>query len=247
MECNGKTTHGEIFGHGIILLQPACKFYTPMVTLIAEDSKSKNISHPIVTVDVENNCIEGTPDLYNPGLVPIQINDVSLDTLNTIKDEIKHHSKILNQDKYIIQEHPYNFTLMSLSLGSVLLIYTLYKFCNCCNLFKYFYPRINSHEQGCIQIFNNCFDQSRRRQQIEIPMSTYNTTTTTTACISSDDEEEDAQQTSSKVHANRRNLYFKGEVLCGPHYTIKLSTVIYLIIISLPCISLTICLCSDKL
>ncbi|XP_028158549.1 uncharacterized protein LOC114351503 [Ostrinia furnacalis] len=82
LECGDKTTHSEISGTGIISLEENCKMYTALTTISAENGKTYNTSHPIITVDLETICIpEYSKQEPSLELIPIKINNIPLDSL----------------------------------------------------------------------------------------------------------------------------------------------------------------------
>lgn len=96
-------------------------------------------------------------------------------------------NKLLTTQKAtFLQKNGTTFNLVSIIIGSTLLEFLM---CRCCkiNPFKLFNRTPGTHRNGCIQIFNNCFDHSRRRQHVEIPMRSLNITTT---CIETSDEDD---------------------------------------------------------
>ncbi|KAI5636942.1 baculovirus F protein domain-containing protein [Phthorimaea operculella] len=204
LECDSTTTHGDITGAGIISLEPGCVFFTALTTLSAEDIETVNITHPIVNVDIETICFPGELDLKETKLIPIRINNVPLDSLNTVKEEIKIHTKLLQEkESSFLKQHSSKLSILNIFIGLFLLLLLLMKCCNY-NPFKLLRGRRSTtHRDGCIQIFHNCFDRSRRQQHIEIPMASLNTTT---SCVT-EDEDEDTEISSQKSGKPAQSLF----------------------------------------
>lgn len=197
MECGEETTHGEISGAGIISLNQGCKLYTALTTLSSGNENTQNISHPIITVDLDTICFpEHSKQEQPPELIPIKINNIPLDSLKTLREEIKIHTKHLNKKENFVEKHSSKFSYISFIIGLILMIFTCLKCCKI-NIFKIFSTNSNhQHRDGCIQIFNNCFDRSQRRQQVQIPMASLNATT---SCISEDEDEPSSPTSNSQT------------------------------------------------
>ncbi|XP_052747818.1 uncharacterized protein LOC113512658 [Galleria mellonella] len=200
LECKDETNHGEISGAGIISLENGCKMYTAFVTLLAEENLSTNISHPIVTVDLEQICIPENLNIREPELLPIKLNNIALDSLNTIKEQINQHSKLLKDNQAtFVEKYSTKLSISSIAIGLAMLTCLCYK----CHKRRFQFTTTQRRD-GCIQIFNNCFDRSQRRQHIEIPMASLEPRTT--SCISEDESDDVAtphlhQRSSNKTQS----------------------------------------------
>ncbi|CAK1585598.1 unnamed protein product [Parnassius mnemosyne] len=118
LECESKTTHGKISEAGIITLEQGCKMYTAFVTLLAEDTKSINISHPFIYVDIEHICVPYEIKLQQPELAPIQLNNLQLDSLNSVRQQIKTHIKLLEHNKpTFLEKHVTKFSILCTITG----------------------------------------------------------------------------------------------------------------------------------
>ncbi|CAH0719334.1 unnamed protein product, partial [Brenthis ino] len=205
VECGNQIEHQEISGSGIISLKSGCKFYTAFVTLNAEEDTMTNLTYPIITVDIEDACLPETlRQPIPPELHPIMVKNVPLDSLHIIKEQIKVQEQLLKE-----QQNSFNsnfsspkFSFTAMALGSSMLIFLLYK---CCP-WHYFWtrnrnPRDLQPKSGCIQIFNNCFDNSRQRQSI--PLATINTS----ALSEDEDEDENLPTTARSRTPKARSLF----------------------------------------
>lgn len=190
LQCIDKSTHYELQGNGIIALPEHCKFYTAFATLAALDSTTTNISHPIITVDIQEDCEEKFEEITPPELVHIKLNNVPLESLNSMKEELREYSRKLENDRKstFIQKHSGKLSLFAYIMGIMMLIFMIYKCC-CCHPLASLCKRIfqSDDHNGCIQIFNNCFgNTTRRNRNVVIPLSEI---TQTTSCISEDEDE----------------------------------------------------------
>lgn len=205
VECGNQIEHQEIFGAGIISLNPGCKFYTAFVTLNAEEDTMTNLTHPIITVDIEDACLPETlKQPIPPELHPIMVKNIPLDSLHVIKEQIKVQRQILKeqQDSFNTNFSNPKFSFAAIALGSSMLIFLLYK---CCP-WRRFWPRNRNQPDlqprtGCIQIFNNCFDNSRRHQNI--PLATINT-----SALSEDEDEEEISPTTARSRTPKARSLF---------------------------------------
>ena len=195
LQCKNGTTHQELEGTGIISLEQGCKIYTGFVTLSATDESTTNISHPIITVDIENDCriSDDTPE--PPELLHIKLNNIQLDSLHTIKDELKKYSEQLeNNNKSFASKHINKISTLSYIIGALLLAYMLYKIYQCCPRRRSLQSRRpDDHQPGCIQIFNNCFSRSKPGQRVSLQLAT--SQPTSTSCISDDEDTEPGTST----------------------------------------------------
>lgn len=192
LQCGDKTTHHEIKNSGVIELPRGCKLYTAFVTLSALDEKTTNITHPIITVNIEDNCSYTIDNSETPDLIPLNIDNVSLDSLNTLKEELNHYSEKLKKyrESTFMDKHSSKFSTFTIIIGMAMMIYLLYKCCYKRRLLRRIL-KPDDHQSGCVQIFNNCFDNSRRRHRVTIPM-------TTIATSSNSDDESSGTQRSAK-------------------------------------------------
>lgn len=200
LQCGDTSTHHDLEGSGIIRLEKGCKAYTSLLTLAASEETMTNISHPIVTADIEDYCLTNNEESSPPDIIPLKLNHVRLDSLKTLKDELNQYSERLNTNKKtFLGEHQNTFSVMSYSISFLLLAYTLYKLCRCCpwKLCSTRHHNQDDHNSGCIQIFNNCFDRSRRQQQV-LPLEAL-TRHRETSCITDDDSEISSPTTSQKL------------------------------------------------
>lgn len=197
LQCEGNTKHINLQGAGVLTLNKGCKFFSSFVTLAAADENFINITHPILTVDIEQIC-ENPDDLpKSPELIPIRINNVPMDTLKSIKEELKLQSKIIesHRQRTFIDKNSNKLSMFSYTIGIAMFAYLLYKICRHC-LRKITRSRDHHHENGCINIFNNCFDKRRQRTtHVAIPMTSITPGTSSSAAIS-DDSDSDAATSS---------------------------------------------------
>lgn len=201
-ECGNNIRHSDISGSGVIALDPGCKLTTAFVTLNAEEDTTSNISHPTVTLDLENICITEIVQSKSPEILPIPIKNVPLDSLNSIKEQIKLQNQSLKDTTSpFTPQITSKFSFVSLIIGIIMTIFFIRK---CCpwRLFRLCHTS-SGERANCIQIFNNCFDKSRRRQHIEIPMNTIRNT----SCISEDEETEEENSQSSGTSTKARPLF----------------------------------------
>lgn len=193
LQCGQKSTNHKLTGIGIIALPQNCKLYTSLVTLTASTEITTNYSHPIVTIDIEEDCIKpiNHKAIPNPELLPLKMNDIRLDSLSIMKDQLDKYSEELYANQGIFNnKNSNNLHLFTWTIALIMLGYLLYKCCPCIALCKkIFTKRTHNHGgSGCIQIFNNCFDKSRRTQII--PLKPHQMTTSYT--MESDAVPEDA-------------------------------------------------------
>lgn len=190
LQCGETSTHHNLEGSGILKLEKGCKVYTTFVTLVASDEVTTNTSHPIVTVDIEDYCTSKIMLETPQEIIPLKLNNIRLDTLKALKEELNQYTEKLNKNKPTFFEAQKNkFSTVSYALGASLLAYILYKTCCCYNLIKCCITRRThdrEHNDGCIQIFNNCFTRSSRRQRQVVPLETV-AHRRDTQCISDDD------------------------------------------------------------
>ncbi|CAH2084517.1 unnamed protein product [Euphydryas editha] len=186
-ECADKIIQKEISDTGIISLSPVCKFYTAFVTLNAEKNTKSNLMYPshnpITTGNLEDSYI---PDLFKATpteLLPITIKNVLLEALNVIKDQILgvQHRVLKEQQQKFKNNIISTFSFTSFIFETIMLLFLLYKFCPWIRIqtLRLYWNDNNDDQPRRTQIFNNCFDNSRRRQNIEIST----TSILTTSCI----------------------------------------------------------------
>lgn len=207
LQCGDSTTHHELEGSGIIKLERGCKAYTSFLTLTASEETTVNISHPIVTVDIEDYCTTTNKLLNPPDIIPLKLNHIRLDSLKSIREQLNQNSKKLEEnEKPFLQEHQYKLSLFTYSIGILMLAFLAYKICCCYPWRWHFNPHRHqdTHGTGCIRIFNNCFDTSRRRQQI-IPLQATPSRHQATSCVTDDSSE--ASPTPSQKLRTAQSLF----------------------------------------
>lgn len=205
-ECKDNIKHKEISGTGILILHPGCKVYTAFITLTADEETITNISHPIITVNIATDCIHENPDIKEESLSKIKFNNFQLDSLKSIQEEIKIQQQRINtkNKNFFLEKHSNKINILSIVIGSIMLMFFI---CKCCCRYPYKIMRWDSRratDTSCIQIFNNCFDNSRRRQHIEIPipLSSLDSSNLT------EEEDESPYQTSPQRSANNAQSLF---------------------------------------
>lgn len=207
-ECGDNIQHGDISGSGIISLEPGCRLNTAFVTLNAEEDSTLNITHPIVTVNIEDACIPENTKLNSPEILPIVIKNIPLDSLKSIKEQINIQSQLIKDNSESF--HPIlksNYSYFGLIFGILMVAFLIYKCRPWLTSRRIQRNPANPNESSsCIQIFNHCFDNSRRRQHIGIPMNTY-ATTNNNACISEDEDTEAENSQSPGTSKKARSLF----------------------------------------
>lgn len=207
LQCKNEVSHHKLQGAGILSLPSGCKFHTGYSTLTAHEVSETNISHPIIIPDIRNDdCFEELKGLDIPSLIPIKINEVPLDSLNQIKhqtDKYKEEIKKFKSQTFISKNYS-TFSWIYLTLAMSMLGFLIYKICKRCPNGFLLRRRNSSNDQGCIQIFNNCFATSSRHQRtrVAIPMTSISTNT----CISEDEEETESSHSQRSV-LNTQSLF----------------------------------------
>lgn len=171
LQCGETTKHLTLKGTGILTLPEGCKLYSAFITLTAVQENTRNISHPIVAVDIEDLCpdIEDMPS--SPEIIPIRVNNVPVDGLTSIKEELKEQSKRIKQyqEASLVEKYSTKFSLFTYSIGAAMLVFLAYKLYRCCCPKSLL--RRRNYSSGCIQIFNNCFDRRKERTHVTIPLA----------------------------------------------------------------------------
>lgn len=213
LQCEKEVSHHKLQGAGIVSLPRRCKLHTTYSTLSTFQSSEENITTPIIIPDIRTeDCFEEMKNLQAPNLIPISINELPLDSLHQIKTHIDKYSEELQKLKSqnFLQKHETSFSWVYFIIGITLLAFATFKFCKRWpnGFIKRNRNRRNSN--SCIQIFNNCFDSSSRRQATHlhaaIPMSTIAVTTETRI---SEDEDDDIRcaTPSQRSGANAQSLF----------------------------------------
>ncbi|KAG7302377.1 hypothetical protein JYU34_013886 [Plutella xylostella] len=117
LQCGDQTSHHELNDAGILSLQEGCKLFSTFITLTTTKEESMNITHPVVTVDISANCLTDVENIPpTPELLPIRINNVPLENLQSMKDELKQYSNKLKNlnEKSFIERHTSKFSIISL-------------------------------------------------------------------------------------------------------------------------------------
>ncbi|XP_075990621.1 uncharacterized protein LOC142986184 [Anticarsia gemmatalis] len=213
LQCLNEISNHKLQGSGIINLTEGCKLHTGYSTLSAYQSSEDNVTYPVIVPDIRTeDCFVIPEDIKTPTLLPIAINDVPLDALKTIKNHLDTYSQELQNlrsksaSQRFLENNRTSFSWFYFILGIFMLTFLLLK------LFSRWYRFTQcTNERGCIQIFNNCFDNSSRRRssQISIPMRTI---THNTSCISEDEDEENTATrilppSSQSLGANAQSLF----------------------------------------
>lgn len=194
LQCDNQVSHHNIQGSGIIILQENCKLHTGYSTLSAHQTKQENITYPIIVPDIQtDDCFEDIKSLSIPNLLPISINEIPLDSLNTLKHQLDNHNNEIQKVKNtpFIQRNQNGFSWFSFISGTLMLLLVLYALFKKCLRFQ-MNRRTFEDNNHCVQIFNNCFGSSSRRRTSHIqgiPMTTVGVSTTT-SCISEDEEDD---------------------------------------------------------
>lgn len=209
LQCNSEITTYKLQGSGILTLPTSCKLHTGYSTLSAFYTSEENITFPIIVPDIRNDdCFETTKQFDSQQLIPITINEMPLDSLKSIRNHLDKYSEDLkkiqnSKTQSFIENNRNHFTWISLLIGTIMLTYLLFKLCKQC-------PGVftrRTTDGTCVQIFNNCFDNSSRRRntQIAIPMRNLQTST---SCIS-DDEDDDGSPSphTQRSGANAQSLF----------------------------------------
>ncbi|KAM3958765.1 LOW QUALITY PROTEIN: uncharacterized protein ACR2FA_007170 [Aphomia sociella] len=196
LQCKTNVTHHKLQGAGILSLPQNCKFHTGYSTLTAFHSTEENITYPIIIPDIRTeDCFEEYKDIEAPNLIPIKINEMPLDALKQIKHHVdKFKDKIESiKSRPITEKYSSTFTWIYFILFMIMLGYLIYKISKQCPNGLLLRRQSTSRENGCIQIFNNCFANSSRRQRthVAVPMNTISTNTYVT-----EDEDEEVQSRS---------------------------------------------------
>lgn len=194
LQCDNEVSHHRIQGTGIITLPPTCKLHTGYSTLSAFQTSEENVTYPIIIPDIRTeDCFEDIKNMEPPLLIPIPINELPLDSLNKIKEHInKFHEELqVSKSKSFTQRYQPTISWTYLSIGLIILFYILLKCCNInpIRLLKW-NRRTSEHPNGCIQIFNNCFDSSTRQHATRVAIPLPDRAQPTTTCISEDEDEE---------------------------------------------------------
>lgn len=207
LQCNSNVTHHKLQGIGILTLKEDCKLHTGFSTLSASKRIDKNFTYPITVPDIRTeDCFEETKLMPTADLHPIPINELPLDSLNTLKHQLDKHKEEITkfQNKTFSQHHQVGLSWITIMSGIAMfltLLYLIKKYC-----FRRPFQLCNQHENqrdGCVQIFNNCFDSSSRRRTTNfttaIPL-----TTVGTSCISEDEDDSPTQRSGA---SNAQSLF----------------------------------------
>lgn len=210
LQCDNQVSHHNIHGTGIINLQENCKLHTGYSTLSAQRTKEDNVTHPIIIPDIRtDDCFEDIKNLPTANLLPISINEVPLDTLNTLKHQLdKHNDEIQSlKNTPFVKRNQSTFSWFSFITGIFMLLLVLYALFK--KILRLPFSRTHDDNNHCVQIFNNCFGSSSRRRSTyihDIPMTTIHTATTT-SCISEDEDDDNAQRKPQRSGTNSQSLF----------------------------------------
>lgn len=220
LHCGDEVSNHKLQGSGVITLPQGCKLHTRYSTLTAFQENEENTTIPIIVPDIRtDDCFELTKKIETPPyLLPIKINEMPLDSLNRIKTHLNKYSEELkklqtkSKTQTFVERNNTIFTLIYFTTGMSLILYILIRICNRCpNGFIRNRRRRSSTNGGCVQIFNNGFDNSQRRStQGAIPLRNLHQTT---SCITDDEDNrsdaENAPETpqSQRSGANTRSLF----------------------------------------
>ena len=202
LQCKEESKHYVLQGAGIATLEPNCKLFSEVLTLTASDSETKNVSYPIMIPDITlDDCCKESTEIQTPQLIPMKLNHISLDSLKATKATIENFSEQLKQlqSTSFIERNRTNISWLSIVFGLAMALYIVYKCCQRYPLLSFMRRRNRDHQSGCINIFNNCFDNSRRQHRSSvIPMTTI---PNIPVCISEDETstEEGANPTTTKI------------------------------------------------
>lgn len=208
LECGEKSTSHNLIGTGIVTLQENCKLYTSFVTLTASEETTRNVSHPIITVNIETDCHYKKPH-YNkepPELLVMKINNLQTDSLHSIREQIKIFSERLKAENTSFDgKNSSQITFWPAVIGITILSYIIYKVIPW-TLFTIFrtISRGRHNENSYIQIFNYCFDNSSRRHRVEVPSVTINRNT---SCISEDEDSADEESHLPQSSGTAQSLF----------------------------------------
>ena len=207
LQCEKEVSHHKLQGAGIITIPMNCKLHTGYSTLSAFRTTEENVTYPIIIPDIRTeNCCEDIKEFKNPKLIPIPINDLPLDSLSRIKHHIDEFHKELQELKStpFTQRHQPLFSWTYLTMGVIILLYTILKCCNI-NPVKILRRRrrTSEHQNRCIQIFNNCFESSNERQAVRIAIPMHDIERPiNNAHISEDEDEATTEQQPSNKDAS---------------------------------------------
>ncbi|XP_052754625.1 uncharacterized protein LOC128201498 [Galleria mellonella] len=190
LQCKTEVTHHKLQGAGILSLPENCKLYTGYSTLTAFQSIEENVTYPVIVPDIRtDDCFEEYKNFEAPKLIPIKINEMPLDSLKQIKHHVDKFKESLEnmRSRPILQRYSSTFTWIYFVLFITMLGYFIYKISKRCPNGLLLRNRRPSRDNSCIQIFNNCFSNTSRRQRIQVavPMTTIATST----CVTEDEEE----------------------------------------------------------
>lgn len=211
LQCNNEVSTYKLRGSGILTLPQGCKLHTGYSILSAFHTTEENITFPIIVPDIRNeDCFEITTNLESQKLIPITINEMPLDSLKSISTHLEKYSEDLKKiqiakNQSFLEKNQRSFTWIYFSIGMILLTYLLIKILKRCP--NGFLRSSHSNDRNCIQIFNNCFDNSTRRRntQVAIPMRNL---PTSTSCVSEDEDDDlHSSPQSQRSGANAQSLF----------------------------------------
>lgn len=208
LQCNTKSEHYLLQETGILTLQPNCKLFTENMILIAHATETTNVSYPATLPRIQiDDCLMDTDFPEQPDLIPIQLNSIPLDSLNMIQNKIEKFNDQLKtlKKQTFMERNQSTFSWFTFIVITTIIIYILYKRCWPSWIWLFCKQRNNTdttNQGGCINIFNNCYDNSSRRRntRTEVPMVTMATQQSSATSIS---EDEDSDVISPTIHIQK--------------------------------------------
>lgn len=216
LQCNQEASRHKLQGSGIISIPENCKLHTGYSTLSAFHTSEENITYPIIVPDIRNDdCFNEYKHISAPKLIPISINEMPLDSLRQIKNHLNDYSEELKtiKEQTFIQRHKNSFSWIYFTIGIIMTFYLMIKCCNRCPNGFISGRQRQRQEGGLIQIFNNCFETSRRRNsthlELGIPMGPIcrQPMSKSTSCMTEDEEDDDTTPTQRSSAANAQSLF----------------------------------------
>lgn len=208
LHCDNEVSNHKLQGSGIVTLSQGCTLHTGYSTLSAYQSMEENATSPIIIPDIRtDDCFEITKNIEAPPhLLPIKINDMPLDSLNKIKTHLDKYSDELkkiqanSKSQSFLDRNNSTFMWFYFTIGIILPSYFLIKLCKRCPI-GFNQTRRSSDGRGYVQIFNNCFDNSRRERSTHIAIPLRNIHQTSSRVT--DDEEINTENPLTSPHSQR--------------------------------------------